>query len=146
MVIAPPDTLRLPGTVKVSLPAGLNGATGYLYIPGTTNFVFLNNRADSAVLDSVPAGIMPSIYYSVKSGAEAIAIRYNFRIISGDTAVIMNPSWKYARALILNTSATGANVSGTVFDFPVVIRLNAGNFDFSQAQSGGADIRFGEAG
>jgi hypothetical protein len=141
-IVAPPDTLRLPGTVKVSVPAGINGATGYFYIPGTTNFVFLNDHTDYAVLDSAPAGCMPAIYYSSKNGTEAVAIRYNVRIVSGDTAVIMNPSWKYARAFILNTSETGANVAGTVSDFPVIIRLNADNFDFSQAQSGGADIRF----
>jgi hypothetical protein len=51
-------------------------------------------------------------------------------------------AWTRSRRIVLNTSAAGANVGATVTGFPVLIRLNAGNFDFSQAMAGGADIRF----
>jgi hypothetical protein len=63
----------------------------------------------------------------------------------GATLVIrnMNPALKpYAKKLRLNTTATGANVTGNVIGFPVLIRLNSGNFDFSLAQKDGGDIRF----
>jgi hypothetical protein len=141
-ISAPTDTLRVPGSIKVALPTGVDQATGYVYIPGTTHFAFLKNHSDFTVLDSAPAGLMPVINYSVKNGAEKTAIRYNVRVISGDTAIVGNPSWKYARTLILNTSATGANIAGDVLQFPILLRLNSGNFDFSQAKSNGADIRF----
>ncbi|MBN1576712.1 MAG: DUF2341 domain-containing protein, partial [Chitinispirillaceae bacterium] len=52
-------------------------------------------------------------------------------------------TWNYSKMLSLNTTATGANVSGNVLDFPVLLRLNPGNFDyFSQTLDDGADIRF----
>ncbi|MBN1756808.1 MAG: DUF2341 domain-containing protein, partial [Chitinispirillaceae bacterium] len=51
--------------------------------------------------------------------------------------------WAYSQVITLNTTATGANVSGGVADFPVLLRLNPGNFDgFANTQPGGADIRF----
>lgn len=51
--------------------------------------------------------------------------------------------WGNARRLYLNTTATGANVSDNVLGFPVLVRLNPGNFeDFASTKAGGADIRF----
>jgi hypothetical protein len=58
------------------------------------------------------------------------------------TFVIRNMSRLHARKLRLNTTAAGAAVAGNVLDFPVLVRLNTGNFNFSQAQSDGGDIRF----
>ena len=52
-------------------------------------------------------------------------------------------TWTYAMNCTLNTSDTaGAAVAGSVTNFPVLIRLNAGNFNFTQAQPNGGDIRF----
>lgn len=50
--------------------------------------------------------------------------------------------WAHNTNAMLNTSATGAQVSSTQVGFPVLIRLNSGNFDFTQAQPDGRDIRF----
>jgi hypothetical protein len=138
----PVRTLLIPGSVKVSLLAGMNSSTGYLFVPGTTLFTFIGNRTDFAVLDSVPAGNIPEIAYTPMPTTAATAIRYNVPVSSGDTTDVVNPSWKYARTLILNTSVSGANVTGTVVDFPALIRLSAGNFDFAQTREDGADIRF----
>jgi hypothetical protein len=49
------------------------------------------------------------------------------------------------KRLYLNTTAAGANVAGNVFGFPVLVRLTNSNFNFSQAQSNGSDIRFAKA-
>jgi biopolymer transport protein ExbB len=53
------------------------------------------------------------------------------------------PGWKYVKPIVLDTSAAGANVTGAVMNFPVVVRLDAMNFDFAQARPNGEDIRFG---
>jgi hypothetical protein len=58
---------------------------------------------------------------------------------------VYNPSWQYARRLFLNTTASGANVSGDVYDFPVLVRLTAGNFTFAQAKADGRDLWFTKA-
>lgn len=52
--------------------------------------------------------------------------------------------WNYSQRIILNTTSfSGAGISGVLFSFPVLIRLNSGNFRyFSQTSARGADIRF----
>ncbi|MGA2505848.1 MAG: DUF2341 domain-containing protein [Chitinispirillaceae bacterium] len=141
-VAAPACTLQAPGTIRVYLPGGINSVTGYVYIPGTTCVVFLNNHTDFVILDSVPAGVIPAVSYSSVSITTSTVIRYDVPIVPGDTAVVYNPSWKYARRLFLNTTASGANVSGDVYNFPVLVRLTAGNFTFAQAKTDGRDLRF----
>lgn len=51
-------------------------------------------------------------------------------------------SWSKATDILLNTSATGANVAGDVANVPVLVRLTSANFPFSQAGGKGNDIRF----
>jgi hypothetical protein len=51
-------------------------------------------------------------------------------------------AWPSSRTILLNTTATGANVPGNIAGFPVLVRLTAADFDFSQAKSDGADLRF----
>jgi hypothetical protein len=51
-------------------------------------------------------------------------------------------AWPKSADVVLNTSASGANVAGTVANFPVLVRLTSANFPFSQADGKGRDIRF----
>lgn len=51
-------------------------------------------------------------------------------------------AWKYSARIQINTTSSGANVSGSVTNFPLLIRLDANNFIFSQAHISGNDIRF----
>jgi hypothetical protein len=135
-------TLRAPGSMIVSLPEGVNNTTGYVYIPGTTFFTFLKDHTDFVILDSLPAERIPEIVYSSTDQTAAFIIRYNITIFPGDTAVVLNPSWKYTQTIVLNTTPSGADVASNVANFPVLIKLQTDNFDFSQAQSDGSDIRF----
>jgi hypothetical protein len=51
-------------------------------------------------------------------------------------------AWSKSHRITLNTTASGANITGNVYEFPILIRLSSGNFDFSQANVDGSDIRF----
>ncbi len=53
--------------------------------------------------------------------------------------------WSFSEDLYLNTTVTGANVSGDVLNFPLLIRLDSNNFNFSEAKSDGTDIRFAKS-
>lgn len=144
-ITVPPCTLKVPGVIKVMLPAGADLINGYLYAPGTTIAASLMGAAGFVFLDSVPAGTIPAVYYSTINGTVSTVIRYAVRLPPGAAVVIFNPAWKYSRQLVLNTSATGANVSGTVYDFPVLVRLTTGTFPFPQAKADGADLRFAKS-
>ena len=51
--------------------------------------------------------------------------------------------WSKYRPISINTTSSGANVAGTVSNFPVLVRLTSAYADvFTQTLSGGADIRF----
>ncbi|MBN2037449.1 MAG: DUF2341 domain-containing protein [Chitinispirillaceae bacterium] len=140
--IAPRCTVKTAGAIKVTIPESADHAFGYVFIPGTSRFTFLNNARESVVLDSVPAGTIPAVSYSSTKTEDFSVIRYTIPVEPGDTTVILLPSWKYARQLILNTTPSGADVASNVLGFPVCIRLHSDNFDFSQARPNGADIRF----
>ena len=144
-VNAAPAMVHTPGSINVALPKGINGTTGYVYIPGTTFFTSLDGRTEFVILDSLPAGQIPAIAYSSTDQPAAFAIRYDISVASGETAVVLNPSWKYAQTIGFNTTPSGVNVASDVANFPVLIRLHAGNFDFSQAQRDGSDVRFTNA-
>ena len=138
----PVDTLRVPGAIKIFLPANADAAQGYIYVPGTTRYVRLTGATGSAVLGALPAGPLPAICYATQSDPTPVVWRYNVSIAPGDTAIVANAEWKYSRRLCLNTTATGAGVSQNVTGFPFIVRLTKDNFDFTQANAKGSDIRF----
>lgn len=139
------DTLRIPGVVKAYLPEGIDPANCWLYIPGTTIAARSSTAARYAVLDSVPAGKIPAVCFAARGDPAPTAIRYNCTVPSGDTAFLAKPAWKFSRSLRLNTAVSGAQVTGTVMHFPVLVRLTGDNFDFSQAKAGGEDLYFTKA-
>jgi len=50
--------------------------------------------------------------------------------------------WLYSTEIELDTTSDGANVSEDLTSFPMLLRLNQENFDFSQSKIDGSDIRF----
>ena len=136
------DTLQATGAVTVELPGSIDPAGGYVYFPGTSIAVTDVNSTIPVTLDSVPSGTLPAIIYGVKNDTSPRAIRYRVRVSSGDTTMVKNLAWRYARRHYLNTTASGAQVNGSVERFPVLIRLTKKNFNFSEAGANGEDIRF----
>jgi hypothetical protein len=141
-VRVPIDSLRNPGTIKIFLQGTANTATGYFFVPGTTIYSAIDGANGFITITSVPAATLPPLCYSEHGLSSYDVIRYGVEVQSGDTVIVANPDWKYARRLFLNTTAGGANVSGDVYDFPVLVRLTAGNFTFAQAKADGGDLRF----
>ena len=130
-----PDTLRKPGTVIIGVAAA-DSAGGSVVITGTTRFRNLAANAQSVTLDSVPHGTIPSIVLEPSGGTTPVLLGKNVRIVPSDTVYIS----KSAKILI-NTSSTGAGISGTVTHFPLLVRLDS-TFAFGQARVDGGDIRF----
>jgi hypothetical protein len=51
-------------------------------------------------------------------------------------------AWTDTASIFINTGPTGAGVSAPVPDFPLLLRLDSSNFDFTQAKDLGEDLRF----
>jgi hypothetical protein len=138
----PPAELSKPGVVKVMVQLNANTTNGYMYIPGTTVFAYLQNGSGFVMLDSVSADMAADIAYSTTNTYVSTVLRYGVQVKSSDTTVVWNSGWNYSRKIILNTSSSGASVAGAVTGFPVLVRLTGDNFDFTQAGNNGEDIRF----
>ena len=79
------------------------------------------------------------------SSAKPQLIADSVIVAPGGMTTLTNVLWKFQKKFYLNTTATGANVPGDVENFPVLVRLDAGNLNFGQAQGSGNDIRFAKA-
>ncbi len=133
--------LSTPGAVRVAVPD--SPAEGYVYIPGTGITAAVQSGA-MVLLEDVPTGTIPSLkYVSGTSTPEILSAAVE--VTSGVTTVLAYPRWRYSVRVYLNTSESGAAISGDVANFPVVIRLTGAVFDFSQAQDSGEDLRFSGA-
>jgi hypothetical protein len=141
------NRLARPGAIAIALPDSLRDADAYVYIPGTPIHAAVEASGRNAFLDSVPAGRMPTLLYAApgrKPGDDAV-LAAEVRVYPGDTLPV-GPfaAWSGSKRIFLNTSATGADVPGTVKDFPLLVRLDAGSLDFAQAQADGRDLRFAD--
>ncbi len=102
---------------------------------GDANFM---GKYDDIAVSNVERGAdwINLTYQSQRSDQSLIAIKLNEDY----------SNWSHKSNIYLNTSMTGANVPGNVYNFPVLVRLNPNNFsDFSNVQPGGADIRFAKS-
>lgn len=140
-VFLPSATIQRPGAIKTLLSSQF--ATGYVYLPGTTRFGHVVGNI--AIIDSVPAGYFSTLWYvdPADTARNHIVNTTNFTVTAVSTAFITdNRAWGFSKRLSINTTLSGAAISGNVCSFPVLVRLSAGNFDFSQAKSRGEDVRF----
>jgi hypothetical protein len=135
--IVPRAMVQISGVIKVLLNDSTDKTNGYLYIPGTTISVFLGDNVGFALLDSVPAGLIEGVYYNAKNKTTPSSrIADSITIPSGGLVTLAYYGWKHSGKLYFNTTVSGANVAGNVVDLPVLVRLNAGNFNFTQAFNG----------
>ena len=64
------------------------------------------------------------------------------------TAAAQYPGWQRTGSFFILTTPEGADLpaSATEKDFPLLVRLNKNNFNFTQAKANGEDLRFSAAG
>jgi hypothetical protein len=137
------DTLHTTGGVKIILQDGMDAQNGYVYVPGTRIVRFLKNNPGSVLLDSVPPGILPAVYYGVKnSPMSPYSLQDTVPVFEARITTLAYYELKFSKKLYFNTTASGAQVATAVTNFPVCVRLTSGNFNFSEAQKNGEDIRF----
>lgn len=55
-------------------------------------------------------------------------------------------AWRHSARVTVNTKAGGAGISRAVHGFPMLVRLDSANFDFTECRPDGGDLRFAKAG
>jgi len=139
LLVAPSATLGPAGSIRVVLDKQYSGGKPVIYVPGTD----LRSVATGTVaeLDGVPAGTISSLCIAEGNGGYA-TVRSDVEVDGGSTVTIVNPSWPHVGALEINTTSTGAALHSPLYRFPVLLRLSNDDFNFSEAQSDGSDLRF----
>jgi len=141
----------LPASPANEVRACTFGTLGPAFVSGTT--VTLTVPAGQTLKGLVPtfklsdfANISPA---SGSAQNFTVPVTYTVTAQNGTTKsyrveVLTYAAWKYSASLVLLTTPEGADLpaSAQVVDFPVLVRLNKNNFDFTQAKPDGADIRF----
>jgi hypothetical protein len=140
-------TGRISGTL--GFPEGYQG-TAYIQVYGLDRVARVA-PGGKFTLSDIPEGaytlrVLPSHTEYLSKDVGPVPVTTGVETDLGILTVSLNSSaWSYKRLIYLNTSASGANVAGNVVAFPVLVRLNSGNFDFTQAKADGGDLRFTKA-
>lgn len=134
--------LRQSGALRLSLPDTVEPGSGFVYIPGTT-IISAVGRSRFLFLDSLPAARLPAVVYARDKSGPGILLARDVEIRPADTAELSaDPALRYRGDFRLNTTPTGGDVAEDVHGFPLLVRLDSSNFDFSQTFAGGAQIGF----
>jgi len=139
------------GTIKVYLNGNLDAtkSTNVNDVHNTGNNKFIG--AKNNVVDFPYSGYIDEFRLSLNARSQDW-IKLEFQNQQqNQTLITFGPvvsreqyeNWSYFTRVYINTSATGANISQNVDNFPLLIRLDPSNFPyFSKTLIGGADIRF----
>lgn len=153
-VILGKSALQPTGIVTGSIvpPEGFPGRT-YVQVYGLDRQVKADSATGAFRMEGMPAGIytLRAVYSSPAVDPREIDSVESTPLDTNDIGAVRlaafenenYSAWPHSMRLYLNTTAAGANVPGPVDGFPVLIRLDKDNFDFSQSR--GADIRFADA-
>jgi hypothetical protein len=137
-------TLQIPGSIIIVCDSQDIAGKSFLFVPGTSILKQLSSSTDSIEIDSVPAGTIPPIYYADVNGEKQTPVTDTLHLLPGETLkVVAYDNWEYSQNIYFN--ASGASVNGAV-NFPLLIRLDKTNFDFSKAATNGKDLRFTRSG
>jgi hypothetical protein len=142
--VLPTATIR--GLVATDRPGG--GV--YVQMYGLDRVARADITTGEFVLREVPAGTYDLRIISLSPAFSPVKVR-QVSVAPGAGTVIDTvrlvrfAGWKYSKRIVLNTSVSGANVAGTVYGFPVLVRLSPLTFDFSEALPDGRDVRFAKA-
>jgi hypothetical protein len=147
----PSDTLKAMGMLRGTVVSGLHSAAAsYIRFYGLERSIKIDSLSGSFALTDLPAGTYSLRFVTSDPNIGARTIS-SIVIAPGKTTTIdtiflsAQSMLKYSAGIFFNTTSSGAGVYGNALDFPVLLRLNKGNFNFSQVRGDGGDIRFFKA-
>jgi hypothetical protein len=149
--VAPGDTAKKLGVFTLKQFAavvgsvdttGTSGKKRYVQVYGLDRIVPVQSNG-SFVIDSIPADTFRLRILCTDSSLVP-PVFCTAQTTPAETTTVLT-GWSLSKRVVFNTTASGADVSGNVFHFPVLIRLTSSNFDFGQAKAGGDDLRFAKS-
>lgn len=71
-----------------------------------------------------------------------LAMAFSLSVFATPAQAWWNKDWQYRKAVTVDTSPSGINVSGAIGRTVVLVKLTSANFTFTEALQNGADITF----
>jgi hypothetical protein len=118
----------------------------FVRVFGMERMVLADSISGTFVLPEMPQGNYSIYFMTTSSSNEPKTLTAS--ALSGSATDIGKVSlypfydWAYSQSLGFTTTASGADIANDVYAFPILVRLNSGNFTFNQAKANGEDIRF----
>lgn len=141
-IVLPSDTVRTYAAVSGNVDVATVGRQKlFIQVYGMERLVGVDSTGHFEVSD-LPAG---TYRFRVAAAADSLFIPidgHDVTVGPGESRSIPFVLWSHSVKIFFNTTASGADVAGMVTSFPLLVRLDAANFDFNQAQANGADVRF----
>jgi hypothetical protein len=133
------DTVRVPGALSLFRPDWAPKEGGSFYVAGTPYQVRLElaRRAGARYLfDSLPPGALPPVRFAPGAPDTTSALLAASAVVRSAQISPVHPFAAWSR------SARGVAIGADVTGFPLLVRLNAPTFDFTEARPDGRDLRF----
>ncbi|NLD93227.1 MAG: DUF2341 domain-containing protein [Fibrobacter sp.] len=141
ILVLPQINLSKPCTINTDFSLSGNQDSGYIYIPGTDVYAYVNGPS-AVSLQDVPSGEFDSLIYENSQGKSVNTLRSSITLTSGQSISIVNPLWRNVKTIVLNTSSDGAAITENQYNFPVLVRLDNSNFDFTSVIDSGKNLLF----
>jgi hypothetical protein len=116
-----------------------SGVGNYVQVVGLERLAMIDTNG-SYTLGDLPAGIFTLRIITAMTDIPVLLDNIQTKAGTVTTAPVIQ--WPHSKKVVLNTSVTGAGITGNVYDFPVLVRLTKNDFLFSEAEKDGKDIRF----
>ncbi|MDB5048737.1 MAG: putative protein of unknown function acetylesterase [Fibrobacteres bacterium] len=148
-----PDSLRANGTVYGMVEWDAPPLTPFVALAyGMDRVAIVDQVTGKFTIDQLPPGTYTFKVGCLSRGCLSKDVE-NVHVAAGESVnlpVVTLSSfatedyskWTDSAKVTVNTSASGAAVSETLANFPLLVRLDSSNFDFSKADGRGRDIRF----
>jgi hypothetical protein len=139
------DTLRAFTAIEGSIDTmGVGAGVRFAQVRGLERIERIADDGSFAIRE-LPAGNFSVRIVAAGATPNAREVA-NVKTHPGDTArVEISGAWTRAKRIYFNSTATGANIAGDIYDFPVFLSLDTTTFDFGTALAHGEDIRFSNA-
>lgn len=135
------DTLLPFAVVRGTVDLSESPATArYVQVRGMERLVAVDSQGRFTIAD-LPAAVLSLRVVAADSLVAPVTID-SVRTAPGTAVELPLAGWRYSKRLVLNTTSTGANVTGDVTGFPLLVRLDSSVLDFGQADDAGQDLRF----